>query len=238
MPHFTGALRCAAHLARRRRSWCAVPVLIVAAAVLWCAVSYHSAENRARRRVDELGGFVGGATHATALPGKLHNWPVGRLLFRLTQRMKVTSVVVEGRAATDADLALFLAGFPQIEQLDVSSTSVSDSGLTLVGGLPSLFRLCARHTRVTDAGVAAIANCPQLANVDLDGTQITDAALADLARLPRLNQLRVSQTQLSDAGLAHLSGSNLQRLDVTGTNVTDAGAAAFEAANPQCTLVR
>lgn len=223
---------------RRRPRWlAAVAVIVVTCSALWWN-DYHSAENRALRRVQELGGYGGVSRISPAMFQGLRGTPLEPLLRLFSTKRAAAGLVVEGKPATDADIAEFVAALPTIEQIDVSSTLIGDEALAEIGKLPALFLVAARHTKVSDAGVKSLAGRSGLCIVDLAGTHITDAALADLATLPRLCRLSVAGTSVTDAGLAQLQGPTLLMLDVTDTQVTDAGVASFQAANPRCSIVR
>jgi len=224
---------------RRRPRWLvSFGVLLLLCGVLW-ATDYFSAASQARRRVHALGGYAGGPTAMEMWFGRGRGPdPIRRLLSNVPSQMVVTGLVVEGRPVTDADIAEFVAAFPQIEQIDVSSTPISDASLQQIAELKMLFLIRARHTAVTDSGIGALAGLTQLQIVELDGTPLTDAGMAELAKVPRLSTLSVANTDITDAGLAHLNGKTLIRLVVSDTQVTDAGVAAFQASNPRCTVIR
>ena len=241
-PTFARGLRAITQLAsllvRRHPRWLiAFAVITLGCGGLWLA-DYYSSERQALRRISQLRGWTAGPTVANQLFRSKQSNSITRALARFPSKRVVTGLVLEGKQPTDDDLAMFVAAFPRIEQLDVSSSPVTDESLEHIGRLPMLWYLKARHTDVTDAGVKHLTNCSQLQFVELDGTQITDAAIADLAKLPRLCRLSVSGTAVTDAGLAHLQGNLFLSLDVSGTRITDAGIAAFQAANPRCDVNR
>jgi hypothetical protein len=232
------ALTAVPRMLRRRPRWLiGFGIVVLLCGLLW-ANDYFSASSQARRRVRALGGYTGGPT-AMQLRYRGRSPDFLTWLFRnIPTQTVVTGLVVEGRPVTDADIAEFVAAFPQLEQIDVSSTGVSDEAMRQIAGLRTLFLLRARNSAVTDAGVAELAGLSQLQIVELDGTPITDAGIAELAKLPRLSTLSVAGTEITDAGLAHLNGKALIRLVVSDTQVTDAGVAAFQATSPRCTVIR
>ena len=67
--------------------------------------------------------------------------------------------------------------------------------------LPELRDLGIEFSALTDAGLAHLARARQLERLDLYGTKITDAGLARLAALPKLKDLNVGGTQVTIAGL-------------------------------------
>lgn len=239
-PTFARGLQTVNRFLRRHPRWLIGFVAIALGCGALCVLNSNTREARTLRRIEQLGGYSGGPTAMQNVAGRNMNRYLARLLAAFPSRQIITVVVVEGKPATDDDIAEFVAVFPKIEQLDISNTQTSDAALTSAAQLPALFRLLARHTDVTDAGVAKLASLQSLAMVELDGTHITDAALADLAKLPRLCRLQLSGTQITDAGLAHLTAyrGTLLHVDVSETQVTDAGVAALQAAQPRCKVVR
>jgi hypothetical protein len=239
-PTFAHGLQIARRFLRQHPRW----LIGIGAIALVCVALYlfnsNTREARALRRIAQLGGYSGGPTAMQIAVGPGTNRYLARLLALLPSRTIVTGIVVEGKRATDDDIAEFVAVFPKIEQLDISNTKTSDAALASAAQLPALFYLLARHTDVTDAGVAKLISLQQLAMVQLDGTHITDAAVADLAKLPRLCRVHLSGTSITDAGLAHLAAhrGRLLHVDVVDTQVTDAGVAALQAAHPECQVVR
>jgi hypothetical protein len=239
-PTFARGLRAIGSFLRRHPRW----LIGFAVITLGCGVLYvinaNTREARALQRVEQLGGYAGGPSAMEDVFDRRASRYFSRLLAAFPSKRIVTGLVVEGKPATDDDIAEFVATFPKIDQLDISNTQITDDALASAARLPALWRLLARHTDVTDTGVARLASLQQLAMLELDGTEITDAGIADLAKLPRLNRLNVSGTRITDAGLAHLTASSatLLLLDVSGTQVTDAGVAAFQAAQPRCNVVR
>jgi len=239
-PTFAWGLQSAGQFLRRHPRWLTGLAVIALGCLALYVLNSSTREARALRRIAQLGGYSGGPTTMQISVGPSTNRFLARLLAAFPSRQIITGVVVEGKPATDEDIAEFVAVFPKIEQLDISNTKTSDAALASAAQLPMLFRLLARHTDVTDAGVAKLASLQQLAMIELDGTQITDAALADLAKLPRLCRVQLLGTQITDAGLAHLAAcrGTLLYVDVSETQVTDAGVAALQAAHPRCQVVR
>jgi hypothetical protein len=150
-------------------------------------------------------------------------------------------VVAVGLASTgiqDADLKK-LAGFKQLQKLDLGNTSIGDAGLKELAGLRHLRTLSLGFTQVSDAGLKEVAGLTRLEWLDLGHTRITDAGLKELAALAKLKELHLYETVVSNAGLKHLvSLRQLERLDLKGTKVTDAGVKELQRALPKCQVER
>jgi internalin A len=106
----------------------------------------------------------------------------------------------------------------------VSSSTLSDAGLSNLAGLTSLSHLSLSGTQATDAGLVHLEGLTKLSHLDLRGPRITSTGLAHLKGLTSLAALTLSGTQVNDAGLMHLAGlTSLSELDLSHTQVTDAG---------------
>jgi hypothetical protein len=113
---------------------------------------------------------------------------------------------------TNALKECFEPRLPQLEELTVEETSISDA--FFVGAaqmLPSLQSLSAAYTQLTDAGVKEIALCPHLEVLVLTGTKITDAGMLSLSDAPELRMLYLASTIISEVGASSLGAC--RRLD-------------------------
>lgn len=149
----------------------------------------------------------------------------------------------------DDDLA-FMQSFPEISQLDLSGTLITDAGMTNLLHLRSLNRISLSRTRVTDAGTKflqhmsgyhividlsdtaigdkTVENLPAsdvIFNLDLRRTKITDKALATLAtRTNEIWDMFLDGTRISDEGLQQFKTARVTRsLDLRNTLITDVG---------------
>ena len=130
--------------------------------------------------------------------------------------------------ASDAQM-VHIGRLTELQELNLSQSSVSDVGLAHLKGLTKLTHLGLGWTQVTDAGLVHLKGLTNLSELVLIETQVTDAGLAHLEQLTNLSTVRLSRTRVTDAGLAHLKGlTNLSELDLYWTQVSDAGLAHLE----------
>jgi hypothetical protein len=115
-------------------------------------------------------------------------------------------VSIEGRKATDADLA-HLKYLKGLAVLALDGTPVTDAGLAQLEESRNLKVLSLEKTPITDAGLAHLEGLKKLRELDLKGTQITDAGLDHLMGLRRLRKLSVAGTRVSAEGIAKLRRS-------------------------------
>lgn len=89
-----------------------------------------------------------------------------------------------------------LAAFPELENVGLAGTALTDAGIDYLVKLPKLQTLTINDTTVTDAGAAKLAACRALVNLDARGTRISTDGLAALHKaLPQLHLV-------TDAGAA------------------------------------
>ena len=73
----------------------------------------------------------------------------------------------------DTRLLQYLAGLPNLQQIDFSRTPIQDEDLAHLKSLRLLTGLGLNHTQVTDAGLRHLRELPCLQNIESDGTAIT-----------------------------------------------------------------
>ncbi|MCE9605348.1 MAG: hypothetical protein K8U03_10655 [Planctomycetia bacterium] len=129
------------------------------------------------------------------------------------ERNEVIGVHLGERKLTDADL-IHLRGLRHLEELDLTRTGISGTGLTILKETTSLRKLFLTDTKVDDAAIAHLQGMKNLELLGLSGTKIDDAALPHLEGLTKLKQLFCLGTKVSDAGAEKLRRT-LPRCEVT-----------------------
>jgi Leucine-rich repeat (LRR) protein len=160
----------------------------------------------------------------------------------------VVGVSLASTSITDAEVAV-LKEFPQLEELslrntqvsnlgathlaipslqvlDVGHTLLSDPALAFLGKNENLRKLDMAHTLVEGPGLAALANLAHLEELNLASSALTDEGLEHIGKTSGLQRLSLDYTDVSDRGLSHLAGlGRLTHLDLTGADVSDEGLA-------------
>ena len=95
------------------------------------------------------------------------------------ERAPLQRLLLDSTPFSDAGLA-YIAGLPNLEDLDLSYTSISDAGLPHLRALSKLAILRVEGTQVTDAGVPQLTVLTALEWLFIEGTTITDEAVAAL----------------------------------------------------------
>jgi uncharacterized membrane protein/mono/diheme cytochrome c family protein len=99
---------------------------------------------------------------------------------------------------TDKELQLLLPLKKQLVWLKLSSTKISDAGLSVVAQCDSLTKLQLDYTGITDKGMERIATLKQLHLLNLVGTKITATGLLKLAVLKKLQSVYLYQTAIKN----------------------------------------
>jgi Leucine Rich repeat len=145
---------------------------------------------------------------------------------------------VNFRRAKAADSALLaIASHPQVGELVLEGTDLTDAGMKHISAFQNLQKLDVSGTKITDAGVKNLAGLTHLRFLDLDRTQVTNVGLKNIENLKQLEILSLYKTAITDDGLKSLKGlSQLDELYIDGTKVPDAGVADLQKALPTCTI--
>ncbi|MCE5229858.1 hypothetical protein LLG95_09710 [bacterium] len=146
---------------------------------------------------------------------------------------RVVRVGLRDTRVTDADLAL-LDKLPDVENLDLTNTSVTGAGLIHVRGLKKLAYLGLWNTQVDDEGLKNIQHLTKMWGLVLDNTKVTDAGMVHLKGLTNLTEwLGLTDTRITDKGLKHLTRlKKLRSLNLRRTQVTPAGVKELQRALP------
>jgi hypothetical protein len=165
----------------------------------------------------------------------------------------VIKVVVSSSEADDS-VAADLLIFPELRELDMRFTglsndglkqiakmkkletllvsgcnNLSDEGLEVLSDMPRLRTLAVNGIFYYNDGIERLGRVKTLESLDIGYTQIDDDALKAIGRLANLRDLNVSFTSIGDEGLKHLARlDKLETLNLTKTEVTDAGLLALQ----------
>jgi Leucine-rich repeat (LRR) protein len=122
--------------------------------------------------------------------------------------------------------------------LDLSFKEVPAVALPQLRAFPQLEELYLIATNITDASLANLHSLANLRTLDLGRTRVTDKGLAHLQGLTNLRTLGLSATRITDAGMAYLKKlTGLQLLDLSTTKVTDAGVKELQRALPKIQIL-
>lgn len=101
----------------------------------------------------------------------------------------------------DDDLEKLAPVLPAMVSLDLSASTVTDKGASLLERAVELRTLRLSETAVTDAGVESLAKLPKLESLNLYGTQVGNDGLKKLASLQNLKKLYLWQTRVEPSAV-------------------------------------
>jgi len=131
----------------------------------------------------------------------------GILINRVSAESPFVEVDLSNRKTVDKrTLKTLNAVSDHLISLDISSTDVQDSDLTVLSDFPHLRKLYLQKTNVTDQVIEYIKDLEYLEYLNLYETNITDDAFTYLKELEQLKSLYLWQTDVSSKGIAqHLN---------------------------------
>jgi len=141
----------------------------------------------------------------------------------------VKQLKLDNTETDDAELAKICRENPELLELTLEGTKVTDAGLVHLPQLTKLKKIRLSKTAITDAGMKVLAKCERLEDVDVSQTKISDPGAWELAALPRLKRLNFYLTFVTDSGLdsfqtgKHRSAKTIEWLNLDKCPITDAG---------------
>lgn len=135
---------------------------------------------------------------------------------------ELTDISLEETPITDRGLA-HLSKLRKVEWLNLYRTKIGDAGLESLSHIGSLKFLPIGETGVTDKGLEHLRGLSDLEYLGLRATKITDTGLDTVARLTTLRGLHVGETKVTDRGVQKLASlTKLEKLWLNETSITDA----------------
>lgn len=126
------------------------------------------------------------------------------------QRLKPGSPLLEidfrllRAEADDSVLALLEPVAAHIAHLDLSRTSVTDEGLSVLRKTPRLVRLNLSRTGIGDPALKHVGSLKELTYLNLHETAVTDAGLKHLRSLPSVESIYLWKSKATGAGVKQL----------------------------------
>ena len=146
-----------------------------------------------------------------------------------TEASAVKQLKLDDTETDDAALEKICRKNPELIELMLGGTKITDAGLTHLPQLTKLKKIRLSNVRITDAGMVALAKCERLEHVDVSQTKIGDDGVGELAALPRLKRLNLYLTLVTDTGLRSFCKANpkIEWLNLDKCPITDDGLASL-----------
>ena len=111
------------------------------------------------------------------------------------------------KTASDEDLEALRPLMPNITELNLGGSKITNAGLEIVGGMTNLTHLHLNNTPITDEGIEHLGNLYQLTYLNLYGTDVGDDALLVLRRIKILKNIYLWGTRATEEAAAELRQS-------------------------------
>jgi internalin A len=121
------------------------------------------------------------------------------------------------------ELTRLMASRPEVKDLRIAQTQVTDDGLRHLARLPNITHLDLSNMRITDAALVHVGRLQHLQSLSLEGDRlITGSGLIHLASLRDLSCFSLRATGVSGHYIEQLAGMHkLKSLDLGGTELGD-----------------
>jgi len=143
----------------------------------------------------------------------------------------IRALRLDNTATDDAELTIICSQNPELVELTLGNTKITDAGLVHLKELKKLRKIRISKTAITDAGMSHLAKCETLEDIDVSQTKIGDIGVRELRALPRLKNLNLYLTLVTDQGLDSFrkedfrSATKIERLNLDKCPITDSGLA-------------
>ncbi|HEX2750859.1 MAG TPA: c-type cytochrome domain-containing protein [Verrucomicrobiales bacterium] len=104
----------------------------------------------------------------------------------------------------DKDVEMLIPLAPNITDLDLSDTKITDAAMAVIGTFPRLTKLNISNTGVTDAGIASIKKLTNIDYLAAHSTSISDASMDVLKGMRKLKNVYLWKTRVSAASAGTL----------------------------------
>jgi len=123
-----------------------------------------------------------------------------------------------------------------LENLDLSLSLISGSGVRRLGRFPSLRELRVVDTELGDNDFSALPQFPSLVALDLSGTAVTDSVTEHISGCRKIGKLKLRDTMITDAGVERCEQLPLRELDLSTTQVTEMTVNELRQRHPEWTI--
>jgi len=129
----------------------------------------------------------------------------GGHLPKLQSVENLTELLLDGGRIDDHGLAVIASCCPNLEQLRLRLSPISDAGVGVLVKLQRLRVLNLPHSELSADGLRYLQDLPNLELLRLGGQRIDARAVAELVRLPELQSLHLINPALTDPSLISLA---------------------------------
>lgn len=121
-----------------------------------------------------------------------------------TPQLLAVEFIAGASLVGDDEVKQLMAIAPNIVELNLARTNVTDEGLKSVGSFARLSKLNLNNTKITDAGLNSLAGLTSLEWLNLYGTTVSDAGLPAIAKLRNLKAIYLWNSKVTEGGIEKL----------------------------------
>jgi len=174
-------------------------------------------------RIDPGTGRLTPTGHAISIKQPACVLPI--VMQTVEERAAIRALRLDKTETTDADLEKIATEYPNLVELTLSETNITDTGLAPLVKLTKLRKVRISKTAITDEAAKVLAQIPSLEDIDVSQTDFGDNGLKALQPLEKLKRLNLYTTEITDKGLAVLkdfkSRKTLIWLNIDRCSLTD-----------------
>ena len=142
-------------------------------------------------------------------------------LVPLAKHPQLVELRIGNTKVSDLGIERVVRFCPHLEELDVSALPLTCRSGRAIAQLKKLQELDIENTSIGVNGLAALATLPDLRQLSLPGIT-TDRGMQEMGKMKSLRTLFIYYAKVTDAGTAHLAGlQNLESLALVCRYVTD-----------------
>ena len=134
---------------------------------------------------------------------------------------EVRDVSLNGCPVTDRGVAALISKCPNIAQVFLANTGVTDATLKSLAGQRKLTFLRVDGTKINGSGLAALAGLP-ITGLDASKCDLTEEAFVSIGKMPELTRLSIQAAKFKPTWLKHIATApKLKYLDLLRTDADD-----------------
>ncbi|MDO4574854.1 MAG: hypothetical protein Q4D98_06530 [Planctomycetia bacterium] len=124
----------------------------------------------------------------------------------------------------DDDSMKYVGAVPNLRELNLTSTNITDDGMAALEALEQLDALTLVSTEIDGSSFRYLQNLKSLRELNLSSSAFSDEGMAMVGTFTKLEELRLDDTNVTDAGMEPLAGlAELKLLNLQGAMVSDIG---------------
>ncbi len=207
---------------------CIIVITLLSTALL--TATWYCDRLRVNKVIDEIGGGVAYRPMGTDMVRRI----TGRYQPAILLRARAYSNI----NIDDRGVELLAELLPNLEQLNLSESDITDDAFSSISKMNKLSWLSAKRVRINGDGLELLRPLDNLQVLILDNTQIDDSSVVNLKYITTLTTLSLSGTPITDNAIdTLLELDNLKILILVDTHITPAGIEYIRESKPDMAIL-